>query len=289
MDSAPPFASLTAAALAVLTAADPVEKVRLTRAAARQWAAGSLPIGAVAAVPDRPARPDKPELLPPNKMPHRRLTRGVRGRVTLLHALAHIELNAIDLAWDILARFAPTFPDGFAADWLRVAAEEAEHYALLADRLAALGAAYGDLPAHDGLWQSAQETAGDALARLAVVPMVLEARGLDVTPVMIAKLREVEDEAAAAALEIIYRDEIGHVAIGNRWFLWLAAQRGVGEPRQAWQDLVRRHFRGPLKPPFNDDARASAGFTGDWYEPLAAVTEAETQPLSSGAEAPHAA
>lgn len=270
MDAAPPFASLTAAALAVLTAADPAEKVRLTRIAAAEWAVGALPIGAVPMVPERPARPERPDLLPPNKMPHRRLTRGVRGRVTLLHALAHIELNAIDLAWDILARFAPDFPPGFAADWLRVAAEEAEHFALLAGRLAALGAAYGDLPAHDGLWQAAQETAGDALARLAVVPMVLEARGLDVTPVMIAKLREVEDEASAAALEVIYRDEIGHVTIGNRWFLWLAAQRGVGEPRAAWQALVRQHFRGPLKPPFNDDARASAGFTGDWYEPLAA-------------------
>lgn len=269
MNPAAPFASLTAAALAVLRADDPVEKVRLSRLAAAQWAADALPIGAVTAVPVRPARPEKPDLLPPNKMPHRRLTRGVRGRVTLLHALAHIELNAIDLAWDILARFAPEFPPSFAADWLRVAAEEAEHFALLAARLADLGAAYGDLPAHDGLWQAAQETAGDALARLAVVPMVLEARGLDVTPVMIAKLREVADEASAAALEVIYRDEIGHVAIGNRWFLWLAAQRGVAEPRAAWQALVRRHFRGPLKPPFNEGARASAGFTGDWYEPLA--------------------
>lgn len=268
--SAPPgFPSLTAAAHAVLTAADPVEKIRLTRAAAQAWANGGLAVGALDAVPDRPARPDIPHLVSPSAMPHRRLTRGVRGRVTLLHALAHIELNAIDLAWDIVARFAAQFPTAFAADWLKVAAEEAEHFALLAARLADLGAAYGDLPAHDGLWQSSQETAGDALARLAVIPMVHEARGLDVTPMMIGKLRAVEDEASAQVLERIYRDEIGHVAIGNRWFLWLAAERGLDDPRAAWQSLVRQHFRGALKPPFNDAARSTAGFPGDWYAPLA--------------------
>lgn len=279
------FASLTAAAGAVLAAADPVDKIGLTRAAAQAWAEGGLPVGHVigAMLPDRPARPAVPVLVSPSAMPHRRLTRGVRGRVTLLHALAHIELNAIDLAWDIIARFAPQFPAQFAADWLAVAADEAEHFALLAARLADLGAAYGDLPAHDGLWQSAQETAGDALARLAVIPMVHEARGLDVTPMMIDKLRAVEDDASAQVLERIYRDEIGHVASGNRWFLWLAAQRGVEDPRQAWQTLVRQHFRGALKPPFNAEARATAGFPGDWYAPLAA------EPSVPGGEAPHAA
>ncbi len=286
MQAAPPFASLTAAALAVLTTPDPAQKVTLSRRAAAQWATSALPIGPVAPAPDWPARPDRPLLQPPNTMPHRRLTRGVRGRVVLLHALAHIELNAIDLAWDILARFAPAFPPAFTADWVQVAAEEAEHFALLAQRLADLGAAYGDLPAHDGLWQAAQETAGDVLARLAVVPMVLEARGLDVTPVMIEKFRAVEDEASAAALAIIYRDEINHVAIGNRWFLWLAAQRGMTDPRTTWQGLVRRHFRGPLKPPFNTNARATAGFSGDWYAPLAG---AEAVPICTEAEAPDAA
>ncbi len=265
------FVSLSAAALAVLSAADPAEKVRLTRIATALWATGTLPVGLASAVPERPARPETPILVSPSAMPHRRLTRGVRGRVTLLHALAHIELNAIDLAWDILARFASQFPPAFAGDWLKVASEEAEHFALLAARLQALGAAYGDLPAHDGLWQSAQETAGDALARLAVVPMVHEARGLDVTPMMIGKLRAVEDEASAKLLETIYRDEIIHVAIGNRWFLWLAAERGLDDPRTAWQALVRQHFRGALKPPFNEDARATAGLPGDWYTPLAPV------------------
>ncbi|WP_395826836.1 ferritin-like domain-containing protein [Elstera sp.] len=269
MDETPRFASLAAAALAVLTAADPAEKVRLTRAAVQVWAMGTLSVGSVSSIPDRPARPDQPTLVSPSAMPHRRLTRGVRGRVTLLHALAHIELNAVDLAWDIVARFAPQFPPAFAADWLTVAADEAEHFALLAARLADLGAAYGDLPAHDGLWQSAQETAGDALARLAVIPMVHEARGLDVTPMMIEKLRAVEDETSAQVLERIYRDEIGHVALGNRWFLWLAAARGLDDPRRAWQTLIRQHFRGALKPPFNDEARATAGFPGDWYAPLA--------------------
>lgn len=274
MTAPPGFASLSAAALSVLTAADPMEKVRLTRQAAALWAGGRLPVGAVPEVPERPARPEKPGLVSPSAMPHRRLTRGVRGRVTLLHALAHIELNAVDLAWDILARFALEFPAAFAADWLKVASEEAEHFALLAARLEALGATYGDLPAHDGLWQSAQETASDALARLAVVPMVHEARGLDVTPLMISKLRAVEDEASAQVLETIYRDEITHVAIGNRWFLWLAAERGFTDPRATWQTLVRQHFRGALKPPFNETARTTAGFPGDWYTPLAPVTDA---------------
>jgi uncharacterized ferritin-like protein (DUF455 family) len=203
-------------------------------------------------------------------MPRRKLGKDPAGRIALLHALAHIELNAIDLAWDIIARFpAEAMPRAFFDDWVSVADEEAKHFALLAARLAELGASYGDLPAHDGLWQAAMDTADDLLARLAVVPLVLEARGLDVTPAMIKRLEAVGDQASAALLQVIYRDEIGHVAIGKRWFDFLAERRGL-EPKAAWQDLVRQRFKGRMKGPFNDEARAAAGFPATFYRPLAA-------------------
>ena len=262
-------ASLSEAAVAVLTCAAPDEKLRLTRAFAAEWRAGRISgIGAVPP-PDRPARPPRPELRRPADMPKRNAG-GAAGRVALLHALAHIELNAIDLAWDLIARFtAENLPQTFYDDWVTVADEEARHHGLLADRLATLGAAYGDLPAHDGLWQAAAETAGDALARLAVVPLVLEARGLDVTPAMIEKLRSAGDPESAALLQIIYDDEIGHVAAGKRWFDHLCAKRGL-EPVATWQALVRRHFKGRLKPPFNEAGRAAAGFAAAYYAELTA-------------------
>lgn len=261
--------ALTQAACEVLRAADPAEKVALTRAAAAAWRDGRIrEIGSAAAAP-RPARPDRPRLLPPRDMPKRKSGQSLEHRVALLHALAHIELNAIDLAWDIVARFShEDLPRGFYDDWVEVAEEEALHFGLLAERMAALGAAYGDLPAHDGLWQAAEETAHDLLARLALVPLVLEARGLDVTPGTIAKLERAGDGASVAVLRRIYEDEIGHVAAGRRWFEHVCARRGL-EPVAAWQDLVRRHFRGTLKPPFNDDARAAAGFDAAFYRPLA--------------------
>jgi uncharacterized ferritin-like protein (DUF455 family) len=185
--------------------------------------------------------------------------------VALLHALAHIELNAIDLAWDVVARFtAENLPRAFYDDWVGVAAEEAEHHGLIAGRLGALGAAYGDLPAHDGLWEAAAETSGDLLARLAIVPLVLEARGLDVTPAMIERMERMGDATSAAALRRVYEDEIGHVAVGRRWFEFLCRRRAV-EPVATWHALVRRHFRGALKPPFNDAARAAAGFGREFY------------------------
>jgi uncharacterized ferritin-like protein (DUF455 family) len=223
----------------------------------------------VAAAPPRPARPDRPVLLPPRDMPKRRNFGSPAGRIALLHALAHIELNAIDLAWDIVARFSGAgLPHAFYADWAGVAAEEAEHFALLAARLAALGAAYGDLPAHDGLWEAAAITADDLLARLAVVPLVLEARGLDVTPEMIRRLERVGDPDSAAILDRIYRDEVRHVAVGVRWFKRLCGARGL-DPEAAFHDRVRRHFTGALKPPFNRGARDAAGFPANWYERLA--------------------
>jgi uncharacterized ferritin-like protein (DUF455 family) len=243
--------------------------VALSRTLAARWRDGAIAVGS--AVPAaRPARPARPVLLPAREMPKRRNFGSPAVRIALLHALAHIELNAIDLAWDILARFSETgLPRGFYDDWVGVAAEEAEHFALLAERLAALGAAYGELPAHDGLWEAAASTAHDLLARLAVVPLVLEARGLDVTPEMILRLERAGDAASAAVLQRIYRDEIGHVAVGMRWFEWLCRRRGLN-PAAAFHDCVRRHFTGALKPPFNAEARSAAGFPPEYYEPLAA-------------------
>ncbi|MEZ5669497.1 MAG: ferritin-like domain-containing protein [Alphaproteobacteria bacterium] len=256
--------TLSDRAVGCLRAQQPAEKVALTRAAAAWWRVRpDRPLGR-AEPPDRPGRPARPPLVAPGGVPRRRVTSGVPGRVALLHALAHIELNAIDLAWDMVARFGPGQPRAFCDDWVTVAAEEALHFALIADRLGALGAAYGDLPAHDGLWEAAQATADDLAGRLAVVPLVLEARGLDVTPAMIARLQAVGDETSAAVLQRIYDDEIGHVAVGKRWFDTLCRQDGH-EPQARWQALVRARFRGQLKPPFNEAARSRAGLPAAWY------------------------
>ena len=228
-----------------------------------------MPVGH-ARPPAHPARPDRPVLRPPKEMPKRRAFGSQAGRIALLHALAHIELNAIDLGWDIIARFSgEDLPRAFFDDWVGVVAEEAAHFELLANRLGDIGARYGDLPAHDGLWEAAAATAGDLLARLAVVPLVLEARGLDVTPEMIARLERVGDMPSAEILRRIYRDEIGHVAIGLRWFLHLCRARGL-VPEEVFHDRVKRCFRGDLKPPFNLEARSAAGFPPHYYEPLAA-------------------
>lgn len=257
--------SLTEAGIIVLTTADAGAKCRSTARFAGLWAAGDLPAGKAAAPPERPARPQRPPLLAPTAVPRRKINRGTAGRIALLHALAHIELNAIDLAWDMISRFAgPDLPRAFFDDWVKVAEEEARHFTMLAARLADFDATYGDFPAHDGLWDAASQTRHDFAARLAIVPLVLEARGLDVTPAMIAKLRQVEDKETAAILETIYRDEIGHVEIGHRWFEYACGELGV-EPAAHWRDMVRRHFRGELKPPFNVSARDAAGLPEAWY------------------------
>lgn len=256
--------SLTAAACAVLLSPEPGEKCALATTMAAAWADGTISQIGSAEPPERPARPARPALVAPREVRKRR--RHGRGRFALLHAIAHIELNAIDLAADMLARFAAGAPRGFCDDWVRVAAEEAKHFGLLAARLAALGGAYGDLPAHDGLWQAADATADDMLARLAVVPMVLEARGLDVTPGMIADLERSGDEESAAALRVIYEEEIGHVAAGNRWFRHFCAARGL-DADSHWRALVAQRFKGELKPPFNTEARARAGMQPALYSP----------------------
>jgi uncharacterized ferritin-like protein (DUF455 family) len=247
-------------------AADPARKVALSRAGAARWRDGGISIG-TAQPPARPARPKRPELRPPRDMKRRRNLASIDGRIALLHALAHIELNAIDLAWDIVARFSgDAVSRAFFADWVGVAAEEAEHFALLDARLAALGAAYGDLPAHDGLWEAAAATAHDLIARLAVVPLVLEARGLDVTPEMIRRLERAGDSDSAAILERIYADEIGHVAVGTGWFDRLCRERGL-DPVATFHDRINRYFSGALKPPFNDWARGRANMPLAYYAP----------------------
>lgn len=273
-DFEPTAGDLVAAARAIVSTADLGEKVRLSRATAKAWFAGTLAFGHLSdphGMPDRPGRPPKPELLLPRHMPKRTAQGSLKGRIALLHALAHIELNAVDMTWDLVGRFAhANVPRPFFDNWVQVGLEEAKHFDLLARHLITLGAAYGDLPAHDGLWQSAQATAGNLLARVAIVPLVLEARGLDVTPAMITNLRLAGDEAAAGIVEIIYRDEKRHVAFGVKWFRFLCERERLA-PEPTFHDLVRRHFRGSVRPPFNDKARAEAGLSPGFYKPLSAL------------------
>ncbi|AEG49211.1 protein of unknown function DUF455 [Sphingobium chlorophenolicum L-1] len=252
----------------VLMTPDPVAKLMAARAVARNWRLGRLAHRFDAAMPDRPARPEKPELLPPNRMPKRGRIGSERARIAMLHALAHIEFVAIDLAFDLIGRFGGEFPPEFTDEWMRVGADEAMHFALLDRRLRQLGSHYGALPAHDGLWQAASETAHDALARLAIVPMVLEARALDITPATIERFEGAGDEASARMLRRIMTDEIRHVAAGTTWFRHATKRLGV-DPANHYQILVKRHFRGSVKPPFNDSARRQAGLTREFYTSLA--------------------
>ncbi|SNS29312.1 Uncharacterized conserved protein, contains ferritin-like DUF455 domain [Noviherbaspirillum humi] len=205
-----------------------------------------------------PGRPERPMLVPPLSV-KRRAMHTLEGRSILIHALSHIEFNAINLALDAIARFDGMPPD-YYADWLRVAAEEALHFSLLRAHLQTLGYDYGDFPAHNSLWDMAHKTAADILARMALVPRTLEARGLDASPPVRAKLAQAGDMDAARILDIILRDEIGHVAIGNRWFNWLCEQRGL-DPLAAYADLAQRYKAPALRGPFNIQARRAAGFT----------------------------
>jgi uncharacterized ferritin-like protein (DUF455 family) len=264
--------NLADAARLIVAAPETAVKVQLARATAKAWYAGRLSLGHMSTphrMPDRPGRPIRPELLRPRDMP-RRGSGDLAGRIALLHALAHIELNAVDMTWDLVGRFvhAPV-PRAFFDNWVQVGLEEAKHFDLLDRRLIALGAAYGDMPAHDGLWQAAAATGHDLLARLAVVPLVLEARGLDVTPSMVERLTAAGDTASAAIIAIIYRDEKRHVAFGAKWFRYMCEREGL--PLEAtFHTLVRENFRGSMRPPFNDKARSEAGLTPGFYKPLSA-------------------
>lgn len=264
--------TLSEMAVDVLATADGREKTARSRAHAARWrearAAGTpLPIGR-AVPPDHPARPARPELLSPRDVPRRR-PGSLEGRIALLHAIAHIELNAVDLHWDIIARFAEVpMPPGFYDDWVKAADEESKHFNLLCGCLEAMGSTYGALPSHAGMWRAAEDTAADFMGRLAVVPMVLEARGLDVTPGMIDIFRKAGADDAVAALETIYAEEVSHVAYGAKWFHFLCGRENR-DPKDAFHALVQQYFHGPLKPPFNEEKRAEAGLPPDFYWPLA--------------------
>lgn len=270
--------SLTLAqmATAVLTTADGREKTALSHGYAAQWRAsraeGGTPIEVGTAQPPlRPSRPEKPELLSPRDVPHRK-PGTPEGRIAMLHAIAHIELNAVDLHWDIIARFSHVpFPLGFFDDWVQAADEESKHFNLICDRLEAHGSHYGALPAHAGMWQAAEDTIDDLMGRLAVVPMVLEARGLDVTPGMIKLFQQAKDKDTVAALNVIYAEEVHHVAYGSKWFNFLCGRENL-DPKIVFHDLVRKYFHSALKPPFNEEKRAEAGLPPDFYWPLADQT-----------------
>lgn len=262
--------SLFEAADHCLSACEIGEKISLTRQTVQAYRDGLLilpsndqpkPIG-------EPGHPGNLELVPPAKVPKRRLGTPV-GLAIMIHAITHIEFNAINLAWDAVYRFR-NLPKQFYSDWITVAAEEAHHFELLRKRLSAFGYDYGDWPAHNGLWEMAVLTATDPLMRMALVPRILEARGLDVTPGIILRLRHIGDEQTAAILEIILRDEIGHVAIGSRWFKYLCQQRGLDAER-TFRELIIQHFSGQVTGPFHYEARQQAGFTADELRTLESI------------------
>jgi uncharacterized ferritin-like protein (DUF455 family) len=251
-----------------MATAEPRAKVMAARAVARDWRLGRLEFRFDTAMPESPARPDRPELLAPNRMPKRGRGGSERSRIALWHALAHIEFTAIDLALDIAGRFGAQMGRQFVSDFLSVAADEAMHFALLERRLRSFGSGYGALPAHDGLWDAARATRHDVAARLVVVPMVLEARALDVTPAMIERLQAAGDRVGAAILQRILDDEIRHVRFGATHFGELCAARDE-TAEDLGKSLLKTYYRGVLKAPFNDSARAAAGLSRSFYAGVA--------------------
>jgi uncharacterized ferritin-like protein (DUF455 family) len=251
---------LFSACLHALIEADPAQKCMLAQSLYQAWRAGEVAMDERVPVEflGEPGHPDKPILVPPLKVPRRNVT-SASGRAALLHAIAHIEFNAINLALDAAYRFRG-MPHEFYGDWLKVAAEEALHFNLVREHLQGRGHAYGDFPAHQGLWEMAVKTAHDPLVRMALVPRVLEARGLDATPAIVEKFRSVQDERAVDILAVIERDEIGHVAIGSRWYLYLCELRGL-EPLATFRALLKEYDAPPLKPPFNLAGRKAGGFS----------------------------
>jgi uncharacterized ferritin-like protein (DUF455 family) len=254
-------------ALFWLRCRDPDDKARGVRGLDASAEAGAAEL--FDAPPGIPGRPERPALVAHTRLkPRSAMTR--EGRAALLHALAHIELNAIDLALDVVWRFAGQ-PEAFYRQWLQVAREEALHFELLRDHLATLGHRYGDFDAHDGLWQMAERTRHDLLARLALVPRTLEARGLDASPAVKAKLLAAGDVRGGEILDLILRDEIGHVAVGNHWYRWLCTQRGL-DPLATYAELAARHGAPRPRGPFNLDARRAAGFDEAELAALGSIT-----------------
>ncbi len=262
--------SLFDAAKTCLDARDPDRKLALTEEAAGDWAEGRLSLdddGRVEPIGEA-GRPERPLLVPPREL----VSRGLgtwEGRAALIHAVAHIEFNAVNLAWDAVYRFRG-LPKAYYADWVRVAREEARHFGLMRGRLQALGRDYGDFPAHRGLWDAARRTASDPLLRMALVPRVFEARGLDVTPGMIERVRAAGDEATAHCLETILREEVGHVEAGSRWLRHLCAERRL-DAEDTYMALVEGNVRGVIRCPLNREARRSAGFADTELDRLEAL------------------
>ncbi|KAL1532092.1 hypothetical protein AAHA92_32148 [Salvia divinorum] len=279
-------ATLVEEALRVLNTADPFEKARLGDEIANKWLKGDIELAYDASkdiqVPDRPARGANVKLVSPSEMPKLGKAGSLQSRQALVHSLVHTESWAIDLSWDIIARFGKkeAMPRDFFTDFVKVAQDEGRHFTLLAERLKELGSFYGALPAHDGLWDSAAATSNDLLARLAIEHCVHEARGLDVVPTTISRFRKGGDDKTADLLEtVVYPEEITHCAAGVKWFKFLILRKGDeadeadervdAEAIPKFHEIVRAFFRGPLKPPFNEVARRAAGFGPQWYQPLA--------------------
>lgn len=251
-----------------LLAESPAEKLLLTEQLARQWRRRTVGLHEQGryAPPEWPGRPAAPALVAPRALPARHL-KTVEGKAAFIHALAHIEFNAINLAWDAVYRFRD-LPESFYDDWVAVADDEARHFSLLNQRLAESGFTYGDFPAHDGLWQMAQKTAHDLLLRMALVPRVLEARGLDVTPGMITRFRGAGDVETSEVLALILGEEVAHVAAGSRWFDYVCQQRGLA-PGATYLALLEEHIPGMVRGPFNTEARLAAGFSEEELRLLA--------------------
>jgi len=269
-------------ALKVLCMRDPAEKAAAAQALLQAACAG-LPIAADKSMerPEGvPGRPERPRLLSALQVPNRSPFTP-EGRAALIHAIAHIEFNAINLALDAVWRF-DGMPEAFYLDWLRVAAEEAQHFKLLNEHLQSLGHLYGDFDAHDGLWTMAERTAGDVLARMALVPRTLEARGLDATPPLQAKLARAGDHRAVAILDVILREEVGHVEIGNRWYRHCCRLRGL-DPVAIYPGLVLQYQAPRLRPPFNLSARSAAGFSADELAYLQADIRPDAHANAAGA------
>jgi uncharacterized ferritin-like protein (DUF455 family) len=251
--------NLHRAALTCLLESEPNSKCRCTEVTRTAILAGQLQAaGVTLPVVNEAGRPSRPRLVSPRDLPRRRLN-DQAGHAALIHAIAHIEFNAINLAWDAVYRF-QGMPHEYYLDWSRVAAEEATHFLMLREHLRDLGYDYGDFDAHNGLWEMAQKTAHDVMVRMALVPRVLEARGLDVTPGMVERLTSLGDKRAVEILDAIFREEVGHVEIGTRWFRYLCEQRGL-DPEQTFTDLIRQYMRGVIRGPFEMNARMQAGFT----------------------------
>ena len=258
--------SVRSLALSALQISPPIEKCAST--ATIEFDANGLDANTIFTEPSGlPARLDEPELVSPTLVKQRSV-KSPEGRAALIHALAHIELNAVNLGLDILWRF-PDLPPDFYRQWLSVAQDEARHFLMLNDHLESIGFHYGHFPAHNGLWEMAEKTKGDLLARLALVPRTLEARGLDASPLIRDKLASVGDVGGAAILDTILRDEIGHVAVGNSWYRWVCQQRGL-DPIKTYAELAFQYAAPKLRGPFNLHARRAAGFTDAELELLKA-------------------